>query len=175
MLNTSYGVILPAYAAMFLLALVLVNRSTRLIVYSAVCLLFLSPPLMILGMSYLQGAYLLEDIAGGPMSAVALAPANSTSYSVHVPNPYWTWDTPFAAVGRVALTMYDLQFVIVWILTILNIGYDLSGIPLNDLFVVIVTLVIGSIIARMPNGPLESMMRRFDQIFSSFGAVSAPK
>lgn len=75
MLNTPYGIILPAYAAMFLLALVLVNRSTRLIVYSAVSLLLLAPPLMILGMSYLKGAYLLEDIAGGPMSAVALAPA----------------------------------------------------------------------------------------------------
>lgn len=277
MLNTPYGIILPAYAAMFLLALVLVNRSTRFIVYSAVSLLLLAPPIMILGMSYLKGAYLLEDIAGGPMSAVALAPAFvagmaiarfnltdkrismtlaisgflmlaigkllatyvlpdlSTSFESWImsvmdlnqtpPDEYAIWPnnvtppqmwhlllqtaphtastfqtltglgiafivlgltflipsrikiiiTPFAAVGRVALTMYALQFVIVWILTILNIGYDLSGIPLNDLFVVIVTLVIGSIIARMPNGPLESMMRRFDQIFSSFGTVSAPK
>lgn len=277
MLNTPYGIILPAYAAMFLLALVLVNRSTRVIVYTAVGLLLFAPPLMILGMSYLKGAYLLQDIAGGPMSALALAPAfvagmaiarfNLTdkriamtlvisgflmltigklleiyvlpdlttsfeSWLVSVmdlsqtpPDEFAIWPhnvtppqmwhlllqtaphtsstfqtliglgiaflvlglaflvpnkikvilKPFAAVGRVALTMYALQFAIVWILTIFNISYDLSGIPLNDLLVVIVTLVIGCMIARMPNGPLESMMRRFDRIFSSFGSASAPK
>ena len=82
---------------------------------------------------------------------------------------------PFAAVGRVALTMYALQFIIVWVLTIFNIDYDLSKIPLNDLLVIVITLVIGSIIARMPNGPLESMMRRFDRLFSSFGSASTPK
>ncbi|RPK27715.1 hypothetical protein EDO6_03238 [Paenibacillus xylanexedens] len=51
----------------------------------------------------------------------------------------------------------------------------LSVIPLNDLLVVIVTLVIGSMIARMPNGPLESMMRSFDRLFSSFDSASTPK
>ncbi|MCG7378702.1 DUF418 domain-containing protein [Paenibacillus sp. ACRSA] len=277
MLNTPYGIILPAYAAMFILALVLVNRSTRVIVYTAVGLLLFAPPLMILGMSYFKGAYLLQDIAGGPMSALALAPAfvagmaiarfNLTNKRIAItlavsgfimltigkllaiyvlpdltssfeswlvsimnldqapPDEYAIWPhnvtppqmwhlllqtaphtastfqtliglgiaffvlglvflipdrikivlTPFAAVGRVALTMYALQFIIVWVLTILNIDYDLSVIPLNDLLVVIVTLVIGSMIARMPNGPLESMMRSFDRLFSSFGSASTPK
>lgn len=277
MLNTPYGIILPAYAAMFILALVLVNRSTRVIIYTAVGLLLFAPPLMILGMSYFKGAYLLQDIAGGPMSALALAPAfvagmaiarfNLTAKRVAItlaisgfimlvigkllaayvlpdlttsfeswlvskmdlnqapPDEYAIWPhnvtppemwhlllqtaphtastfqtliglgiaflvlgltflipgrikivlTPFAAVGRVALTMYALQFIIVWVLTIFNIDYDLSKIPLNDLLVIVITLVIGSIIARMPNGPLESMMRSFDRLFSSFGSTSTPK
>lgn len=277
MLNTPYGIILPAYAAMFILALILVNRSTRVIIYTAVGLLLFAPPLMILGMSYFKGAYLLQDIAGGPMSALALAPAfvagmaiarfNLTAKRIAItlaisgfimlvigkllaayvlpdltttfeswlvskmdlnqapPDEYAIWPhnvtppqmwhlllqtaphtastfqtliglgiaflvlgltflipdsikivlTPFAAVGRVALTMYALQFIIVWVLTIFNIDYDLSKIPLNDLLVIVITLVIGSIIARMPNGPLESMMRRFDRLFSSFGSASTPK
>ncbi|MBT2286748.1 DUF418 domain-containing protein [Paenibacillus polymyxa] len=277
MLNTPYGIILPAYAAMFVFGLVLVHRSTRVLVYTTVALLLLAPPLMILGMSYLSGAYLLKDIAGGPMSALALAPAfvagmtiarfNLTSKRIAMtlaiagfimlvigkllgtyvlpdltisfeswlvsisdlsqtpPDEYAIWPlnitppqmwhmllqtaphtastfqtlnglglaflvlglafliprkisvllTPFAAVGRVALTMYAAQFVIVWVLTILGIDYDLSWIPLNDVLVMFITLLIGSIIARMPNGPLESMMRRFDRIFSSFGPTSTSK
>ncbi len=74
MLNTSYGIILPAYAALFVLALLLVRRSTRTIATTAVVLLFLAPPLMLFGSSMLKDSYLLSDIAGGPMSALALAP-----------------------------------------------------------------------------------------------------
>ncbi|GIN78020.1 hypothetical protein J41TS8_30610 [Bacillus sp. J41TS8] len=75
MLNTPFGVILPAYAALFVLALVLIRRSTRVLVTTAAVLLAVSPPLMILGGSVLSEAYLLGDMAGGPMSALALAPA----------------------------------------------------------------------------------------------------
>lgn len=59
----------------FVLALVLIRRSTRVLVTTAAVLLAVSPPLMILGGSVLSGANLLGDIAGGPMSALALAPA----------------------------------------------------------------------------------------------------
>ena len=75
LLNTSFGVILPAYAAMFVLALILVGRSNRVLATTTVALAFLAPPLMILGMSAFSGAFLLRDVAGGPMSALALAPA----------------------------------------------------------------------------------------------------
>lgn len=80
MLNTPFGVILPAYAALFVLALVLVRRSTRVLVATAAALIAVSPPLMILGGSVLSGAYLLGDIAGGPLSALALAPAFVSRY-----------------------------------------------------------------------------------------------
>ena len=53
----------------------LIRRSTRVLVTTAAVLLAVSPPLMILGGSVLSGANLLGDIAGGPMSALALAPA----------------------------------------------------------------------------------------------------
>lgn len=53
----------------------LVRRSTRVLVAKAAALIIVSPPLMILGGSVLSGAFLLRDIAGGPMSALALAPA----------------------------------------------------------------------------------------------------
>ncbi|MBB4086937.1 hypothetical protein [Sphingomonas carotinifaciens] len=75
MLNTSFGVILPAYAVLFVAALVLVGRSTRTLVISAVLLLFFAPPAMLLGLSLLGKTRLLADIAGGPLSGLALAPA----------------------------------------------------------------------------------------------------
>ncbi|MFB5759202.1 DUF418 domain-containing protein [Paenibacillus medicaginis] len=75
LLNTPYGVILPAYAALFVLALLLVRRSTRVLFTTASALLVAGPPLMILGGSVLPRAPLLGDIAGGPMSGLALAPA----------------------------------------------------------------------------------------------------
>ncbi|AIG27295.1 DUF418 domain-containing protein [Brevibacillus laterosporus] len=266
LLNTSYGVILPAYAAMFVLALVLIRRSTRVLITTAIALTVVAPPLMILGTSVLSGAYLLYDIAGGPMSALALAPAfvagmaigrleltkihtalslagggiimlvvgkglgafvlpglrpsfeawligvQSTVSNQPDPNAIWplnaepplwnmllwtsphsasTFQTliglggaflvlglvflvpkktsavlmPFAAVGRVALTMYAAQFIVIWCLRLAGIEYGLEGIPFSDLLVAVATLVTGWLIARLPNGPLESLMRHFDQAF----------
>ncbi|WP_311772730.1 DUF418 domain-containing protein [Cohnella xylanilytica] len=75
LLNTGYGVILPAYAAMFVMALALIGRSTRALAATAAVLALAGPPLMVLGGSVLSAAPLLGDIAGGPMSGLALAPA----------------------------------------------------------------------------------------------------
>ncbi|MGG0795429.1 DUF418 domain-containing protein [Brevibacillus laterosporus] len=276
LLNTSYGVILPAYAAMFVLALVLIRRSTRVLVTTAAALTVVAPPLMILGGSVLSGAYLLYDIAGGPMSALALAPAFvagmaigrleltkiRTALSLTVggiimlvvgkglgafvlpglrpsfeawligvqgavgvqpdPNAIWplnmepplwnmllwpyphsasTFQTliglgiaflvlglvflvpkktsvvlmPFAAVGRVALTMYAAQFIVIWGLTLAGIEYSLEGIPFSDLLVAAATLVTGWLIARLPTGPLESLMRHFDRVFSASRTAPASR
>lgn len=276
LLNTSYGVILPAYAAMFVLALVLVRRSTRVLVTTAAVLTIVAPPLMLLGMSVLSGAYLLNDIAGGPMSALALAPAFvagmaigrlelikiRTAFSLAVsgvimlvvgkvlgafvlpglsrsfeawligvqgtvsapPDPYAIWPLnvepplwhmllytsphsastfqtliglgvaflalglvclvpkktsavlmPFAAVGRVALTMYAAQFIVIWCLKIAGIEYGLGGIPFHDLLVAAATLVTGWLIAQLPTGPLESLMRHFDRLFSTSRTATAPR
>ncbi len=81
---------------------------------------------------------------------------------------------PFAAVGRVALTMYALQFVIVWILSLLNIDYSMENVPFHDLVVVLMGLLIGWLFSRMSSGPLENLMRRFDGLFSSAKPVTTP-
>ncbi|KAE8560740.1 DUF418 domain-containing protein [Paenibacillus polymyxa] len=273
MLNTSYGIILPAYAAMFVLALMLFRRSTRTIVTTAVVLLVTAPPLMILGSSIFSKAYLLGDIAGGPMSALALTPAFVAGMAIGrvdltrlrtalslagsgivmlvigkvmaafvLPNwnlhfeqwlisvqgvapvqpdeyaiwplntesPMWqlllgtaphtasTFQTmiglgisflvmgvtclvskktsavlmPFAAVGRVALTMYAFQFVVVWILDLTKIGHSLDGIPFGNVMIAVATLLLGLLIAQRPVGPLEGLMRRFDRLFSPTQLVS---
>ncbi|MEC5228708.1 TGS domain-containing protein [Bacillus inaquosorum] len=275
MLNTPYGVILPAYAALFVLALVLVSRSTRVLIATSAALMVVSPPLMILGGSVLPKAYLLSDIAGGPLSALALAPAfvagmaigrfdltkirtalslagsgaimlavskllgifvlpglsrsfeewlvgvqgtasaQPDQYAIwplNVEPPLWhnllsiaphsasTFQTllgmgaafmvlglvclvpkktsvmlmPFAAVGRVALTMYAAQFVVIWGLEIAGINYDFGAIPFGDLLVATAVLVMGWLIARFPTGPLETSMRRFDRIFSALRPVTEP-
>ncbi|WP_368650713.1 TGS domain-containing protein [Bacillus inaquosorum] len=275
MLNTPYGVILPAYAALFVLALVLVRRSTRVLIATSAALMVVSPPLMILGGSVLPKAYLLSDITGGPLSALALAPAfvagmaigrfdltkirtalslagsgaimlavskllgifvlpglsrsfeewlvgvqgtasaQPDQYAIwplNVEPPLWhnllsiaphsasTFQTllgmgaafmvlglvclvpkktsvmlmPFAAVGRVALTMYAAQFVVIWGLEIAGINYDFGAIPFGDLLVATAVLVMGWLIARFPAGPLETSMRRFDRIFSALRPVTEP-
>ncbi|MFW5438624.1 DUF418 domain-containing protein [Paenibacillus apiarius] len=282
LLNTPYGVILPAYAAMFVLALVLVRRSTRVLVTTAAVLAVVAPPLMILGLSALSGAYPLYDIAGGPMSALALAPTFVTGMAIGRldltkvrtalslaggggimlavgkmlsafvipglsrsfeawliglqgtvsavptmptmpdPNAIWPLNTepplwnmllstsphsastfqtliglgvaflvlglvclvpkkssvvlmPFAAVGRVALTMYAAQFVVIWSLELAGIEYSVGGIPFGDLLVAAATLLTGWLIARLPNGPLESLMRHFDRAFSASRTVPSSR
>ncbi|MBO3287114.1 DUF418 domain-containing protein [Paenibacillus sp. FSL M8-0228] len=274
MLNTPYGIILPAYSAMFVLALMLFRRSTRTIVTTAAVLLVTAPPLMILGSSIFSKAYLLGDIAGGPMSAIALIPAFVTgmaigrfdltrlrtalilagsgivmlvigkalaafvlpNWSLHFeqwlvrmqgvapvqpPDEYAIWPLntespmwhmllqsaphtastfqtmiglgisflvlgvacliskkastvllPFAAVGRMALTMYAIQFVIVWFLYLAKIGHSLDGVPFGDVIVAVVTLLLGLLFAKLPVGPLEGLMRRFDRLFCPTQPVS---
>ncbi|HDR8156122.1 TPA: hypothetical protein QC057_005215 [Bacillus cereus] len=268
MLNTHVGVILPAYAALFVLALVLVHRSTRVLIITASALIVVSPPLMILGESLLSNSFLLRDIGGGPMSGIALAPAFvvgmvigridltkqrpafllmcngliiliickllaifvlpdlsrsfegwliSIQGSVSAqpdPNLIWPsnaqppmWHTllwtnahsastfqtltglgaaflvlglvclvprrfsialmPFEKVGRVALTMYAAQFVLLWGLQLMGIQQYSLEFPLGDVIVATVTLVIGGIIVKLPASPLEAMMRRFDRFFSA--------
>ncbi|MES5952297.1 DUF418 domain-containing protein [Bacillus fungorum] len=273
MLNTPFGVILPAYAALFVLALVLVHRSTRVLIITAITLVVVSPPLMLLGESLLSHSDLLRDIGGGPMSGIALAPAFVTGMAIGrmnltkscpafllmcsgliifvickllavfvlldlnqsfemwivslqgvvsaKPDPYLIWPfnvepprwhslfliaphsastfqtltgigaaffvlglvclipkkisivlMPFENVGRVALTMYASQFVILWGLQLAGIQqYGLGGIPFGDLLVAITTLVIGGLITKLPVGPLEATMRHFDHLFS--GSQSA--
>jgi uncharacterized membrane protein YeiB len=285
MLNTSIPVILPAYAVLFVLALVLVHRSTRVLVATAAILLLVSPPLMLIGEVFLWGAPILSDIAGGSLySAVALAPAfvagmaigridltkkrtalslvfsgaimlvvikvvdifvlnkwlisdrytfkddswkddswketiesfNAQEGAIWPLNvmypPQWqtlletyphsgsTFQTmlglgvaflvlglvfliskkvslvlrPFAAVGRVALTIYAGHFVLMWGLQLAGIQYNLDVIPFGDLIVMIVTVVTGWLLARLPNGPLEALMRRFDQVFSPSRSATVP-
>lgn len=74
MLNGQFGVVLTAYAMMFLLALPLVKHTAKTLTVIAVAAFILCPPIMLIGMSLLKGAGLLYDIAGGPGSAIAWMP-----------------------------------------------------------------------------------------------------
>jgi uncharacterized membrane protein YeiB len=270
MLNGPFAVVLPAYAMLFILALFLIRRSTR-VLFTTSCILFLvGPPLMLLGLRLFSGVDLLGDIAGGPLSALGWAPIFVTGmaigrlnlhstrtalrfiaagFTIFVPskviayfvlpelrqsfetwllqfpsiaNPQvdsyaiWPMNTqqppwqmlflvspqcgstfelligtglslivlglvcliakkcasilkPFSSVGRVALTMYTFQFVIVWGLKIVGIDImeiDIGAIPFGDILVAAVVLITGSLIIRLPNGPLESLIRGFERIFS---------
>lgn len=270
MLNGPFAVVLPAYAMLFILALVLIHCSTRAL-FTISCILYLAgPPLMLLGLSLFSGAYLLSDIAGGPLSALGWAPVFvagmaigrlnlhnirtalrfvATWFIISIPfkliasfvlpelrqsfetwllqfssigNPQadqyaiWPLNTPpppwqmlltdapqcgstfelaigtglsliilglicliakkstailkpFSAVGRVALTLYTVQFVIAWGLKIVGIdvtSIDIGAIPFGDILVASVTLIAGCLLTILPNGPLESLIRRFERMFS---------
>lgn len=271
MLNGPFGVVLPAYAMLFILALVLIRRSTRALVTMSGVLFLVGPPLMLLGLSLFSGAYLLSDIAGGPLSALGWAPVFvagmaigrlnlrntcmalrfiATGFAILIPfkliasfvlpgvcqsfetwliqfpsitnpqaDPYAIWPLntqqppwqtlfvaapqcgstfelligtglsliilglmcliakkstailkPFSAVGHVALTLYTVQFVIAWGLQIAGIdvtSVDIGGIPFGDILVAAVTLIAGCLLAYLPNGPLESLIRRFERMFSN--------
>lgn len=74
MLNGPFGVVLQAYAMLFLLALPLVKYSTKTLAAISAISFVVCPPLMLIGMSLLEGVALLTDIAGGPLSALAWLP-----------------------------------------------------------------------------------------------------
>lgn len=74
MLNGPFAVVLTAYAMLYLLALPLVRLETnKLFLFSGIAF-FVCPPLMLIGMSLFEGAAILADIAGGPLSALAWMP-----------------------------------------------------------------------------------------------------
>lgn len=74
LLNGPFAVVLTAYAMLFLLALPLIRLSTNVLLILSGILYFVSPPLMLVGMSLFGKAAILSDIAGGPLSALAWAP-----------------------------------------------------------------------------------------------------
>lgn len=267
MLNGPFGVVLQAYAMLFLLALPLVRCSTKTLAAISAVSFVVCPPLMLIGMSLLEGVALLADIAGGPLSALAWLPVftagmvigrlnlRSTVTTVYLsiagavilipvklfalfalpeiyhtfcdrlvqfsgasasmPDPYAVWpkntlaplwqmlflDTPqggssfelligmggslillsvflllekktalilrpFAKVGRVALTLYSLQFMLAWILMLS--GADPTSIaqfPMGDIVTVALVLVAGCLLSLRKNGPLESAIRKFEGLF----------
>lgn len=85
MLNGPFGVVLQAYAMLFLLALPLVKCSTKKLAAISAISFVVCPPLMLIGMSLLEGVALLDDIAGGTPFRTGLA---SCFYSGHGPWPF---------------------------------------------------------------------------------------
>lgn len=264
LLNAPAGVILPAYAGLFVLALTIVRRSTRTLATVTAILLIVAPPLMLLGSTYLANAPLLADLAGGPLSALALAPAfvlgmllgrldlhqlrtavtitaagafatitgavagvsilpklasatetwQATTFpAAGTPDQYATWPNnatqpnfgqlfataphtastfqtltglgvaclalgiialiarlvpvvliPFAAAGRVALTLYALQFVVMWAFGLAGADYQLIDVPFAELLIAVVTICIALALALFPRGPLEALMRHVDKL-----------
>lgn len=74
LLNGPFAVVLPAYAMLFSLALILIRRPAGTLAAVSAALYAAAPPLMIVGLSLFADAALLSDIAGGPLSALAWMP-----------------------------------------------------------------------------------------------------
>lgn len=74
MLNGPFAVVLPAYAMLFILALFLLRYSARTLMKLSAALFWISPPLMLIGLSLFSDSALLADMAGGPLSALAWMP-----------------------------------------------------------------------------------------------------
>lgn len=69
-------------------------------------------------------------------------------------------------VGQVALTLYSLQIAIGWILSLSGGEYDLGSIFMGDIMVAVLTVIVGCLLSRLPNGPIEAILRRFEKVFS---------
>ncbi|BCN29221.1 DUF418 domain-containing protein [Anaeromicropila herbilytica] len=279
LLNGPFGVVLPAYAMLFIFALLLIRCSTRALIRISCILFIVSPPIMILGLSLFHDVALLSDIAGGPLSGLAWAPVfvagmaigrldlhntrialrlitigitilipfkliatfvlpgvlkSFVTWYTHFPgitnakvDPYAIWPMntqppqwqmlfvdmpqggstfelligtggsliilgllcliskkntailkPFSAVGRVALTLYVVQFVIAWGFNIVGIdvtSIDIGAILFGDILVAIAVLIAGGLLTRLPIGPLESLIRHFEGLFSSPSRRDASK
>ena len=266
MLNGPFGVVLQAYAMLFLMALALVKRSTVFLAAFSAVSFWVCPPLMLIGLSLFEGTTLLSDIAGGPLSGMAWLPVFTAgmaigrlelgrtktiirligtgaailvpvkAFSVFIlpdiydavcswlaqfpasaamPDPYAVWPrnttaplwhmlfldapqggsafelligtggsmlllgavlllekrfpcilSPFAKTGRVALTLYSLQFVFAWFLMLLDRDpTSLAQSAAGDLAIVLVTLMAGWILCCRKTGPLETAIRRFERKF----------
>lgn len=74
MLNGPFGVVLPAYAMLFLIAMPFAKLDRKKLLVATAVSFPVCPVLMICGQSLFSGAALLQDIAGGPLSGVAWAP-----------------------------------------------------------------------------------------------------
>lgn len=252
MLNGPFAVILPAYAGLFVLALGLKNLSDKKLLITSIILYFVSPVVMVIGLSLFSGSAMILDLAGGPLSSVALLPvfalgmyigrqdlrqpknavificagillfaaakliavfllphllSTVESYMLTLPQyagmaepeEYAIWPRncmpaawnmlfiaapqsgttvtlfmgtgtalavtgvlqllerkyrrllkPFCRVGQTALTMYTLQFIIVWFLEITGIPYGYGELPFGDILVAAAAVLTGCLLVKLP-------------------------
>ena len=269
MLNGPFAVVLPAYAMLFLLALLLIRSSARTLTAVSCVSFLVCPPLMLIGLSLFSDAALLYDLAGGPLSALAWLPVftagmalgrmelRSTRTAVRlvlggaallIPcklfdifllpgirqgfeawlmrmpvnyqiDEYAIWPRnaqpvlwhmlfyaepqggssfelligtglsliilgllfliekkygavlrPFAAAGRVVLTLYVFQFIVAWALMLMGIdvtGIDIGGFLFGDILIAAGALFAAWGLTRRQNGPVEFLLRRFERLFCS--------
>lgn len=75
---------------------------------------------------------------------------------------------PFACVGRSALTLYVMQFLIAWGLAMAGIevtSIDIGSIFMGDIIIAAAVIAAGCLLARLSNAPLEGAIRRFEHLF----------
>lgn len=75
---------------------------------------------------------------------------------------------PFCGVGRMALTLYVAQFVIAWLLLLAGddiTGSNIGGVLFGDVLVAVIVLIIGCLPKKNQNGPFETAIRCFEQLF----------
>ncbi|OUQ17881.1 hypothetical protein B5E84_09450 [Lachnoclostridium sp. An14] len=116
LLNGPFAVVLPAYAMMFLLALLLMGCSAGRLMAVAAVLFAAAPPLMMVGLSLFEGAAILGDLAGGPLSALAWMPVFVTGMALGRMN----LRSPKVAAGMAALgaaVLVPVKLFAVWALT----------------------------------------------------------
>lgn len=77
LLNGPFGVVLPAYAMLYIISFPLLEMDDDLLALWITISYMICPIIMVIGLSYLSGVALLADIAGGPLSAVAWFPVFS--------------------------------------------------------------------------------------------------
>ena len=82
MLNGPFGVVLQAYAMLFLLALPLARCTTEVLIGISIASFLICPPIMLIGMSLFEGAAMLSDLAGGPLSGAAWLPVFVTGMAI---------------------------------------------------------------------------------------------
>ena len=83
---------------------------------------------------------------------------------------------PFLGAGRCALSLYCVQFILAWILTLA--GADptslVSEVPLGDLIVVLVAILIGWLLYKLPLNFAERGLRRTEKWFMPQPSVEQP-
>lgn len=73
---------------------------------------------------------------------------------------------PFAACGHCALTLYALQFLVAWALTLCRVPFDSFNFPGWDLVIAIIVTLLGCVLYNKSYGVFENGMKKFSTLFS---------
>ena len=77
---------------------------------------------------------------------------------------------PFCNVGKLSLTLYMIQIVAGWLLSLIDTDWTnalmyMGSIPLGDIMVAIFVILLSCVFLKFKSSPFENMMRKFEKNF----------
>lgn len=72
----------------------------------------------------------------------------------------------FANIGRLSLTLYSIQFILAWILMLIDIApTSIAQFPMGDIVTGLLILAVSYLFSLQKTGPLENFISKFENLF----------